>query len=176
MIKYRNNTNTRGNLENALSGEAVAHMKYIIWGDMAEDMGYPHIARCYRDAANHELSHGRKWMCELGMLGSMNEGLQNTVMEEELTTANYVNYASDAENEGFDNLKTEFLATAEAEKQHMNRFSHIHQQLTSEEMFVSSDCNTVWKCYNCGYSEEGIAPPQNCPLCGRPETWFSSET
>lgn len=172
MKKYRNNTLAYKNLESALANEATCHVKYTLWGDSAEKDGYPEIAHCYRVAAKNELAHADLWMRELGLMGSINENLQNAATMEKSGALSYVNFAADAENEGHDGLRDKFLCTSKAEEAHFNEFSNMHNRFISGEMFVSPDCNTCWVCYNCGYSAQGETPPEHCPLCGRPETWF----
>ncbi len=175
MKKYRNNTSTRKNLESALEQEALGHVKYTLWGDKAQKDGYPEIAHCYRVAANNELAHAELWMRELGMLGSINENLQNAATTENNAGVSYLNFAADAENEGFDDLRDKFLDVSQVEGEHMKTFSDFHRRFISDEMFVSDNCKTKWICYNCGFSSEGEEPPQRCPLCGRPETWFGMQ-
>ena len=172
MKKYRNNTSTARNLESAFADEAMSHVKYITWGEQAEREGYPEIAICYRNAARNELAHAREWMSEMGMPQSMGERLRASAEMEAAGEREYINFASDAENEGFDQLKNKFLDTAKVEKAHSQSFAEMHDRLSSGEMFVSPDCKTHWMCYNCGYNSEGESPPERCPLCGRPETWF----
>lgn len=173
MKNYRNNTFTRKNLEAALSDEALCHVKYTLWGNNAEKEGYPQIAHCYRVAAQNELAHAKMWMDELGMMGSVNENLQNATTLENNAKESYLSFASDAENEGYGELKEKYLCASNAENNHLEQFSKMHQSFMSGEMFVSPDCDTTWQCYNCGYVSTGEAPPENCPLCGRPETWFA---
>ena len=173
--KYSNNTQTSRNLENAIADEALCHVKYTVWGDEAEKMGYPQIAHCYRMAANNELAHARLWMEELGMNRSINENLQNAVSCEKTGNSNYTLYAGVAEDEGFNELRDKFLNAAQVENNHMENFSRIHNRFVDEEMFVSKDCNAMWRCYNCGYLAQSETPPSGCPLCGRPETWFVGE-
>jgi rubrerythrin len=31
-----------------------------------------------------------------------------------------------------------------------------------------------WKCLNCGYIHKGKTPPENCPVCKKPFTWYMS--
>ncbi len=175
MKKYRNNTLTRSNLESAIANEAVCHVKYTLWGNEAEKEGYPEIADCYRTAAKNEISHAEVCMRELGMIGSINENLQSAVEHENRMGTEYTNFASDAENEGYEQVKEKFLNIAQAEQQHFDTFSTLYHRLISDEMFVSPDCDTHWRCYNCGFVEEGESPPERCPLCERPETWFARQ-
>lgn len=172
MKKYRDNTSTRKNLEAAILDEAVSHVKYTAWGNQAKAEGYPEIAHCYQVAANNELSHAETWMRQLGLLRSVNENLQEAAEMEREGSILYVDYASDAENEGFDELKEMFLCASTSENNHMENFKRIHSELQAGEMFVSDNDKTKWMCYNCGFIMEGESPVNICPLCGRPETWF----
>ncbi len=169
----KKHTYTNNNLNQALSGEALSLVKYTLWGEKAEAEGYPEISECYRVAARNELSRARIWMDELGLNGSLNENLQNSVNEEREKNERFTMYAVDAENEGFDQLKNKFLDTSVAIENQMNVFSNLNSRLVSDEMFISENENSKWRCYNCGFVSKGEAPPSRCPLCSRNETWFS---
>ncbi|MEW6423513.1 MAG: rubredoxin-like domain-containing protein [Bacillota bacterium] len=30
----------------------------------------------------------------------------------------------------------------------------------------------TWKCWNCGYMHEGTEPPETCPSCDHPKSYF----
>ena len=172
MKKYRNNTSTRKNLESAISDEAISHVKYTLWGKRAKAEGYPEIAHCYEVAAKNELSHAEACMNELGLIGSIYENLQTSAEMVKEGIEQYISFAYDAENEGYDELKTMFLSASDAERNHMESFLSLHEKYISDEMFSSPLADTRWMCYNCGFVSEGETPPENCPLCGRPQTWF----
>ncbi len=50
---------TAGNLRNAHGGESMAHMRYVTWGNAAEQEGFPNIARLFRAIASAETVHAQ---------------------------------------------------------------------------------------------------------------------
>jgi rubrerythrin len=50
---------TRQFLVNAFSGESMAHMRYLIFAEIAEKEGFTNVARLFRAIAHAELVHAR---------------------------------------------------------------------------------------------------------------------
>lgn len=44
-------------LHSAYGGESMAHMRYLIWGDMAAKEGFPNVARLFRAISDAEQVH-----------------------------------------------------------------------------------------------------------------------
>ncbi len=172
MKKYINNTLSKNNLEKAFENEALCHVKYKLWSDKAKNDGYAEISRWYEEASENELNHAKIWFDEMGASGSVNEMLQEATNDENHSAKMYLDFAAVAEDEGLDTLKDKFLNVSMVENNHKDKFSSMHNRFVSEEMFLSPDDKTEWKCYNCGFVHTGNTPPESCPLCARPETWF----
>jgi rubrerythrin len=152
MNKYKNKRSNI-NLESALAHNALSHVKYRVYGDQAELDGYPSIARSYRNAADKELEHAKIWMNEMSMVGSINENLQDSaVTTDSHGNREYHAYANDAENEGFNDLRTKFLSAAEVERNMNTNFNSMLDDYMSGEMFISPE-SSRWECTRCGYSE-----------------------
>ena len=45
---------TATNLRSAYGGEPMAHMRYRVWGDKADEDGFPNVARLFRAIAQAE--------------------------------------------------------------------------------------------------------------------------
>ena len=52
-------------LHAAYSGESMAHMRYLIWGDVAEKEGYPNVARLFRAVSYAEQVHATNHFREI---------------------------------------------------------------------------------------------------------------
>src|SRR5690554_4054337 len=61
-----NNAMTADFLRSAYGGESMAHMRYLIWGDIAKDEGFPNIARLFRAIAYAEWAHADNHFKVLG--------------------------------------------------------------------------------------------------------------
>ncbi len=59
---------TEQNLRDAFAGESQAHMRYLIFADVAEREGKPNIARLIRAIAYAEQVHAQNHYRELGMI------------------------------------------------------------------------------------------------------------
>ncbi|MCD6384111.1 MAG: rubrerythrin family protein, partial [Thermoplasmata archaeon] len=70
---------TKKALEEAFAGESMAHMKYSIFAEIADEEGYPNIARLFRAIAYAELVHARNHAKELGYLGKTIDNLQTGI-------------------------------------------------------------------------------------------------
>ena len=59
------NAMTADFLRSAHGGESLAHMRYLIWGDMAEKEGFPKIATLFRAIAYAEQVHATNHFKEI---------------------------------------------------------------------------------------------------------------
>jgi rubrerythrin len=76
---------TKNALESAFAGESMAHMRYMIYADIAEKEGFASIARLFRAIAYAEYIHARNHLkrladvkAEQDILGGASIGLGNT--------------------------------------------------------------------------------------------------
>jgi rubrerythrin len=59
---------TKDALESAFGGESMAHMRYLIFADIAEKEGFPNVARLFRAIAFAEKIHARNHFDKLRKL------------------------------------------------------------------------------------------------------------
>jgi len=57
------------------------------------------------------------------------------------------------------------------EEKHEERYIIIAKKLDSQTLY-DSDTEWEWKCVNCGYIYKGKRPPEKCPVCQKPFTWY----
>jgi rubrerythrin len=53
-------------LHSAYGGESMAHMRYLIWGDIAQKEGFPNVARLFRAISYAEQVHATNHFREIG--------------------------------------------------------------------------------------------------------------
>ena len=160
---------TRNNLQNAFAGESQAHMKYLIFAEVAENEGFKNVARIFRAAAYAEQIHATNHLKTLGQVGKTEENL-NKAIEGETFEVNemYPSYIAVAENQGESAAKTSFKRAMEAEKIHAELYK---KALDAVKQGKDATIGKIFVCSVCGYTIEGEAPDK-CPICGAPKDKF----
>ena len=85
----------------------------------------------------------------------------------------YARFAEEAEEEGFHEIATKFRNVAKIENSHMQRYDLHISELEKNEVFQKPE-KIEWICMNCGFSYDGTDAPNICPVCGKPQSWFSN--
>ncbi len=167
---------TAANLRSGYGGESMAHMRYVIWGDKAEEDGFPNVARLFRAIAyaetTHAANHFRALRDEVGpfLVSSMaGFGLA--------TTSQNLEGAIEGETFEINEMYPTYLATAKLQKERGAQLS-FHYALSAEkihaEMYTTAkqavdsgsdvELGPVQVCDVCGYTAEDEIP-DTCPIC-----------
>ncbi len=171
MSKYTG-TKTEKNLQAAFAGESQARNKYTYFSQIAKDEGLDKISEIFAKTANNEENHAKMWFRELGGLNKTNENLSAAADGENYEwTDMYVQFAKDAEEEGFADLAKKFRAVAEIEKRHEERYRSLLKDEESKAQLEKSTVK-VWECLKCGHIVTGPAAPEYCPTCGEYNQYF----
>lgn len=165
---------TELNLRTALSGECIAYVKYILFAEQAEKEGSAEIAQIFRRSAQNELAHAKNWLRCLGGLNNTADNLEAAQGGEQYEWDDtYAQFASEAREEGLDEVAELFELTSRAEKRHGERFRDYREWLTQGLLYTSDTPETVWICMNCGHVTAATEPPAVCPLCMHPRSYFT---
>ena len=171
MSKYTG-TKTEKNLLAAFAGESQARNKYTYFSQIAKDEGNDKIAEIFTKTANNEENHAKMWLKELDGLKSTNENLSAAADGENYEwTDMYVQFAKEAEEEGFADLAAKFRAVAEIEKRHEERYRSLLKDEESKKQLANSTVK-VWECLKCGHIVTGPAAPEEGPTCGEYNQYF----
>jgi len=179
---------TLENLVRAFVGECIAINRYKLYAKVARDEGYVYVARVFLETAENEFEHAEtifKFIQKLRndgivnvslnvslTLGSTVENLRSAVEGERYeNTEMYPEFARVAEEEGFNEISSRLKAIANAEKHHEMRYNKILRALGSGEYF-KRDVEIEWVCLECGYVHVGTEPPEVCPSCGHPKSYY----
>lgn len=166
-ISYRN-------LETALAAESVAAAKYHFFAARARADGYQEMAEVFLETAGNETEHAELWFKYLsgGSLAATAENLRLAAGGENYEwTEMYRKFAETAADEGFTELAHHFMAVADIEKTHEDRYLALLDRVESGTAFVSGEM-TVWQCLKCGHLHTGIKAPVVCPVCGHSQAYF----
>ena len=176
---------TQENLLKAFAGESQARNKYGIFAKMARKEGYEWIARVFEETADNERVHAEELFelvkeplsvtGSLGLVPYSTSTLENLKVsaEGEKTewTQMYPDFEEMAKQEGEVEPERLFGKLKEVEEKHEERYIIIAKKLDSNTLYNSA-VELEWKCVNCGYIHAGKAPPETCPLCKKPKTWY----
>ncbi|MGC9529818.1 MAG: rubrerythrin family protein [Candidatus Bipolaricaulaceae bacterium] len=154
---------TEDNLRAAFAGEAQAHMRYLIFAEVAEREGKLNLARLFRAIAYAEQVHATNHYRELGMIRSTPANLQVAIDGESFEVEEmYPVYNNTAQFQGVPGAARSTHFAMEAEKIHARMYREAKDAAQAGE---DVDLGTVYICPVCGYTVAGEAP-EFCPVCG----------
>lgn len=168
-------TKTEQNLKSAASNEALAHVRYTLFSDIAKESGQLEAARNFDTLARHEKEHAELWLSYLDELSDTDDNLDKALRGEIYEMEEYYpSLSRTASEEGFYEISDKFRMTGEVEKHHAAKLEKLAEIMAKGE-HASDDAECVWYCTNCGYHTMGNMPPERCPLCGYPKWYFTKE-
>ncbi len=160
---------TKANLEAAFAGESQAHMKYLIFADVAEKEGKPNIARLFRAIAYAEQVHATNHFKELGNIGKTTENLQAAIDGETFEVEEmYPAYDAVAKLQGEKGAERSINYAIEAEKLHAEMYKGAREKAEKDS---DAEVESVYVCPVCGYTAINELPDK-CPVCGVPGEKF----
>ncbi len=161
---------TKKSLEEAFAGESMAHMKYLIFSEVAEKEGLPNIARLFKAIAYAEYVHAKNHARQLGYIGNTIENLQAGIDGENFEVEEmYPAYDAIAKLQGEKGAERAIHFALEAEKIHAEMYSEA-KKLAEEKKDM--DIEKIFICPICGYTEIADTAPEKCPVCGFPGDKF----
>lgn len=171
------NAMTSDFLHSAYGGESMAHMRYLIWSEIAKKEGFPNIAKLFEAISYAEQVHASNHFREIGgittdftvtsggVFGSNKtvDNLQGAINGElHEVEQMYPVYLNAAEFQNETGAKRSFHFALEAEKIHAQLFKQA--QLAANEG-KDIELKAVYICPVCGHTIlDGV--PDNCPVCG----------
>ena len=163
---------TEKNLQEAFAGESQARNKYAYWGSKAKEEGYEQIAGYFWETADNEKEHAKLWFKYLKGIGNTEYNLVEAAKGENYEhTTMYKEFEEVARQEGFNEIADFFREVAEVEEAHEKRYLKLLENLRKGEVFKKKKV-VKWKCRNCGYIHEGTEPPETCPACAHPQSYY----
>jgi len=160
---------TEENLKAAFAGESQAHMKYIIFSEMAEKEGKPNIARLFKAVSYAERVHATNHLKVLGVVKKTPENLDAAIGGETYEVEEmYPAFLSEAKEQGEKEAEKSNHYALEAEKIHAEMYKNAKQAAAKNEDIHLGEVSI---CPVCGYTVEGDAP-DFCPVCGVKKNLF----
>ena len=120
---------TLRNLEGALAGESMAHIKYRYFARIARQEGYEDIAKHFEATADQEIKHAWGHLELLIGKPTTKECLQKAIDGETYEyTEMYPRMEEEAEREGNEHAMLEARQNAFESKEHAERFKEVLQK------------------------------------------------
>jgi rubrerythrin len=167
-------TKTEKNLMEAFAGESQARNKYTYFASKARKEGFEQIAAIFEETAGNEKEHAKIWFKLLcgGDVPATAENLKAAAAGENGEwTEMYKRMASEAREEGFNDIALLFESVGKIEKEHEERYLKLLKNIEGNEVFAKKE-KSVWICRNCGYIVDNTNAPQKCPVCVHPQAYF----
>lgn len=185
MGKSIKGTKTERNLLAAFAGESQARNRYTYFSSKARKEGYEQISAIFSETAENEKEHAKVFFKYLeggeveitagypaGVIGDTKTNLEEAAAGENMEwTTLYANFGKVAQEEGFSDVARSFEQIAKVEKFHEARYRKLISNIASGEVFRKKK-PVKWHCRNCGYVFEGAEPPNECPACEHPRSYY----
>ena len=179
---------TEKNLLAAFAGESQARNRYTYFASQARKEDYEQIAAIFEETANQEKEHAKREFKFLeggeveitaafpaGVIGNTLENLKAAAAGEHYeNTKMYPGFAETADKEGFAEIAEVFRSIAVAEKRHEDRYVALAKNISDGAVF-KRQTPVRWVCRNCGYVSESTEPPETCPACAHPQSYYELE-
>lgn len=180
---------TERNLVASFAGESQARNRYTYYADKAKEEGYIQISAVFEETANQEREHAERYFKILQEnnasnavkveaefparpLGKTEENLRAAAAGEHYeTTSMYPGFADIADKEGFSRIAAVWRAIGRAEAWHEQRYTILADNVAKGRVF-KRETKVKWRCQNCGYIHEGLTPPEKCPACDYPKSYY----
>lgn len=160
---------TEKNLGDAFAGESQAHMRYLIFADVAEKAGYKNVARLFRAISYAEQVHATNHYKALGMIKDTENNLQMAIDGETYEVEEmYPVFNEVAKFQGERGAEQSTHYALEAEKIHADLYKKAKESVKGKK---DVDIGDIYICTVCGYTAVGKAP-EKCPVCGAPSSAF----
>ncbi len=154
---------TEKSLSEAFAGESMAHMKYLIFSEVAESEGFPNVARLFKAIAYAEFVHAKNHARNLDYIKKTPENLQAGIEGENFeVTEMYPAYNAIAELQEEKGAKVSIHYALEAERIHEQLYGIAKESVLSGKDLEITD---IYICPVCGYTYSGKTPPEKCPVC-----------
>ena len=178
-------TQTKQNLLKAIAGESIARNKYTYFAKAARKEGWEWIARVFEETADNERAHAEEELEQLAEKTEMTNTYDIHPLADTLTNLHnaaegekfewgtmYPDFKEQAEKDGDKEAAHLFQEILEVEEKHEERYNILAGLLEQGKLY-ESEKEIEWKCLNCGYIHKGTSAPEKCPLCKKPQGWYT---
>ncbi|MEW6455697.1 MAG: rubrerythrin family protein [Acidobacteriota bacterium] len=154
---------TEKNLRDAFAGESQAHMKYLIFSEIADKKGLTNISKLFKAIAFAEFVHAKNHLKELGEAKDTINNLQAAIDGETYeVTEMYPAFNETAKFQEEKGAERSTFYALEAEKIHKYMYEKAKDIASAGKDIEQKD---IYVCSVCGHTVEKNLP-NKCPVCG----------
>lgn len=162
-------TKTDDNLKAAFAGESQANRMYLAFAKVAQEEGFPQIAKLFKAAAEAETVHAHNHLRVLGQVKTTADNLSTAVSGETYEfTKMYPQMIEDAKAEGNKKAVQSFDYANKVEAIHADLYKKAIESVKAKKDLPAAQ---ITVCPVCGNTFEGNEP-DICPICGTPKEKF----
>ncbi len=170
---------TKDVILSAFGGESMAHMRYLIYSEIAKREGFTNVSRLFKAISFAEYVHARNHHNRLREFqedakvvagapigpGSTSKNLEHAVNGETYEIEEmYPVFIEVAKFQRDEATVRSFIWALEAEKIHAELYKEAKEHVDKKEDWPLK--GKIWICSVCGHTYVGETPPDNCPICG----------
>ena len=166
-------TKTAENLRQAFEKEAINFARESIYSSAAQNSKDISARRTFDEQADNDRRLAELWLSYLDEIDDTLENLyEMSLIKDALGGDIYPVMAQVAEDEGFDEIAEKLRLASAAKASHSTILKSEQDKLVSPDKIYSESPDTPWVCTACGYIVRGNTPPERCPLCAYPASYF----
>ncbi|MGV8140805.1 MAG: rubrerythrin family protein [Candidatus Woesearchaeota archaeon] len=163
---------TKQALNEAFIKKCETRTRYDIYGNIAKEEGFNHIAQIFHEIANNEKEQARiilEYMHEIkNTSGNIRDAADS---ERKYHDYHYPNYEKTATEEKYPILIDFFKELAHIDMEHEKKFLRLLKNFHDNKIF-KKDIIVKWCCKDCGYVVEAHEAPSKCKVCRAPKGKF----
>lgn len=153
-------------LMEAVQGELIAHLRYLMFADRARRRGMEKIANLFEALAASEYHHARNFYAVLERPAAFTESIETFVPVEEFEHARLYRMMEEYAKDSRSPLARQaYAGAAAAEREH----ARLLKEAADMEGFSREK---TYVCPICGFVMAGENIPERCPVCGGPSRQY----
>ena len=159
------NSGTKHNLKEAFLKKCETRTKYELFGAVAKEEGFEHVAHIFFETANNEREQARiilEYMRE--NKDTLNNLKDAADAERKYHNYYYTSYEKIATEEKYSAINEFFKELAQIDVEHEKRFLKLIKSFNENKVF-KKDIIVKWRCKDCGYIIEAHEAPKTCKVC-----------
>jgi rubrerythrin len=160
-----NVSGTKQVLSEAFIKKCEARTRYEIYGDIAREEGFEHVAQIFHETAYNQKEQSRiilEYMREMkDTIGNLRDAADS---EKKNHDYYYAGYEKIATEEKYPIIVEFFRELTHVDAEHEKKFLKLLKNFHENRVF-KKDTLVKWRCKKCGYVIEAHEAPSKCKIC-----------
>lgn len=178
------NSETLKNLCFAFLNESQSSLVYTYYAKAIKKEGYEPVFRLLTELSIQIQSQAKRFFRLIDTMTANCNGefgfhpISDTVSnleflaeQENMNSELYESMAQTATEEGFKEATAVFKLIAGIKKEYLRLLTDYLSDIENDSLY-NSEVPIHWRCLKCGHIHQGTHPPEKCPACLHPGTYF----